>query len=179
MPAAIARQADRYRDTRNALAHNPDIALRPEAAPGSSTGLRASCAWRPARPTRSLATASICVATTELAVVARDTMLAHRYNQLVVVDARGGVVDLLTERDLVAAEAPPTWTATATPSPSPTPSPNAGTSPPHCYRATPQSTTSWHALRDEAIVAAVVTEHGQAGERPLGIITRGDVLKLL
>ena len=29
---AIAGEADRYRDTRNALAHNPDLMLRPEAA---------------------------------------------------------------------------------------------------------------------------------------------------
>lgn len=177
--AAIARQADRYRDTRNALAHNPDITLRPEAANRIIEGVESIVRMAAGVADEIAHRRVVCVGTGEAAVDARDRMLSHGYNQLVVVDDSGGVIDLLTERDLVAAEARSDLDGDG----------NAMTVADviglRDYRSAcilPHDASIdavVDALRDDRIGAVVVTATGQSGEHPQGIITRGDVLKLL
>lgn len=179
MPEAreIATQAERYRDTRNALAHNPDVTLRPEAATRIIEGVEAIIRMA-ATGIAELSRRSIVTARTDEPLAeARDRMIAHHYAQLVVVDDNGKLIDLLTDRDIVVAEARDDidgdgieLTVGAT---------IGGRG----YRAA--GVLSRHSaaseaidlLRDERVGAVVITENGKVGETPLGIITRGDVLK--
>lgn len=174
---SISAQAERYRATRNALAHNPDLTLRPEAALRIIDGVEkiirsaAQTAYEMSR--RPVAAVSASTTATE----ARDRMLAKGFPQLAVVDDRGKLVDLLTYRDIVAAEARREL--------------NHGKRPPTVLQviqtrdrvAVAPVGRDWgirrvsDALSNDEIVAAVVTENGRIGETPLGIITRGDVLK--
>ena len=103
--------------------------------------------------------------------------LDHHYDQLVVVDDKGKLVDLLTDRDIVVAEAREDIDADGN---GLTVGEIIGQ---RGYRAA--GVLSRHSaaseaidlLRDERIGAVVITENGKVGEAPLGIITRGDVLK--
>lgn len=177
--AAIARQADRYRDTRNALAHNPDISLRPEAAARIIDGVEGIVRMAAGAAHEIARHRVVCVAATEHALTARDTMLEHGYNQLVVTDERGGVLDLLTERDLVSAEAGADLDGDEHLLTVAEVIANRGYPAVALLPRTAAVDEVVAALRDEPIGAVVVTENGRACERPLGIITRGDVLKLL
>ena len=173
----IAGQAERYRDTRNAIFHNPDIMLRPEAAQRIIDGVE-TIVRMAAEGARDMARSRVvCAKATEPVADARDRMLDHGYNQLIVVDERGGVIDLLTERDIVVLEAEGNidgsgltvgeaiakrgHTATA------------------LLATHSAAQEAINALRNEQINAVVLTENGKPGERPLGIITRGDVLKAM
>jgi CBS domain-containing protein len=178
-PMHIAAQADIYRETRNALAHNPDLMLRPEAAPRVIDGVEGIV--RMASDTvHDLARRQIVtVRPDERAVDARDRMLGHGYNQLVVVNEGGGLVDLLTERDLVAAEARVDLdgngaSLTVAEAIAERGRPAVAMMSPHGSVA-----EAVEALRDERVGAVVITARGRLGEKPLGILTRGDVLKLL
>lgn len=173
----IGMQAERFRDTRNAVFHNPDITLRPEAATRIIDGVEAIVRMA-AEGIGDLARRRIVTAdASEPLVDARDRMLEHHYDQLVIVDERGGVIDLLTERDIVVAESqrdidgPGIETTVA----------DAIASRGYLAVAVLPRTSSTDeavdALRDERIAAVVITEHGALGQRPIGIITRGDVLK--
>ncbi|MDQ4044035.1 MAG: CBS domain-containing protein [Chloroflexota bacterium] len=173
----IGVQAERFRDTRNALFHNPDIMLRPEAATRIIDGVEAIVRMA-AEGIGDLARRRIVTANVnEPLADARDRMLAHRYDQLVVVDERGGVVDLLTERDIVVAEsqgdiddpAHETTVADAIAS--------RGYLAVTVLPRTSSADEAVDALRDERIAAIVITEHGTLGQHAMGIITRGDVLK--
>ncbi len=175
---SIAAQAERYRTTRNALAHNPDLTLRPEAALRIIQGVEkiirsaAQTAYEMAR--RPVTT----VSSDQHGKAARDTMLAKGFSQLVVVDAKGKLLDLLTYRDIVANVAGLDE--------------EGGNSHPSVldliqtrdYLCVAPVAREWEigrvadGLADEQLVAAVVTENGRTGETPLGIITRGDILKL-
>ncbi len=179
MPDAreIAAQAERYRDTRNALAHNPDVVLRPEAATRIIDGVeeivRMAATGIGEVAHRQIVTAS----SDEPLADARNRMLDHHYDQLVVVDDKGKLVDLLTDRDIVVAEAREDIDADGN---GLTVGEIIGQ---RGYRAA--GVLSRHSaaseaidlLRDERIGAVVITENGKVGEAPLGIITRGDVLK--
>ena len=174
---SISAQAERYRATRNAIAHNPDLTLRPEAALRIIDGVEkiirsaAQTAYEMAR--RPVASVSASALATE----ARDRMLAKGFPQLAVVDHRGKLVDLLTYRDIVAAEARKQI--------------NDGNSRPTVndviqtrdHLVVAPVGRSWgvrqvsEALSSDEVVAAVVTENGRVGETPLGIVTRGAVLK--
>jgi CBS domain-containing protein len=176
-PREIASQAERFRDTRNAVFHNPDIMLRPEAAQRIIDGVEMIVRMA-AEGARDMARSRVVTAAaTEPVADARDRMLDHGYKQLIVVDQRGGVIDLLTERDIIVLEAASDidgsdltvgeaiaqrgYLATVLLS----------------HRSAAQEAIN--ALRDERVKAVVLTEHGKQGERPLGIITRGDVLKAM
>lgn len=173
----IAGQAERFRDTRNAVFHNPDIMLRPEAAQRIIDGVEAIVRMA-AEGARDMARSRVVTAeATEPVADARDRMLDHGYNQLIVVDERGGVIDLLTERDIVVLEAEDNVDGT-------------GLTVGEAIRQRGHLATALlsthsaaqeaiNALRDEQINAVVLTENGKPGERPLGIITRGDVLKAM
>jgi CBS domain-containing protein len=175
---AIATEGERYRDTRNALAHNPDLMLRPEAALRVIAGVEhvirmaAETAFDLARHR------VVMVSASEPLSLARDRMLARGYNQLVVVDDRGGVIDLLTERDLVVADARHGHDHAAE-------LPVADVITARGQRAVAllplgaSVTEAVDALRDERAGAVVLTEHGRFGEQPRGIVTRSDVLQLL
>jgi len=175
---SIAAQAERYRATRNALAHNPDLTLRPEAAIRIIESVEkiirsaAQTAFEMARHP----VASVSASTS--ASAARDRMLARRFPQLAVVDDHGKLVDLLSYRDIVAAEA--RREIDGNPSP-PTVRQVIET---RDHLAVAPVARDWgirrvsEALADDNVVAAVVTENGRVGETPLGIITRGDILKL-
>jgi CBS domain-containing protein len=174
---SIAAQAERYRATRNAVAHNPDLTLRPEAALRIIENVEkiirsaAQSAFDMARrPVE-------CITAEASALEARDRLLARGVGQLVVVDEHGKLVDLLTYRDLVAAEARRELT-----------NGDGFTSVQQVvttrdYLAVAPAAREWsignlaEALSDERVAAAVVTENGRVGETPLGIITRGDLLK--
>jgi CBS domain-containing protein len=177
--AAIARQADRYRDTRNALAHNPDITLRPEAAMRVIDGVEGIIRMAAGTAHEIARRKVVAIRTTERAIDARDRMLAHGYNQIVVVNGRGGVVDLLTQRDLVAADAGADLDGDGNDLTVGDVISQRGHSAVALLPRTAAIDDVIAALRDEATGGVVVTEHGRAGERPLGIVTRGDVLKLL
>ena len=113
------------------------------------------------------------VAASEALTTARSRMLARGFNQLVVVDDHGGLRDILTERDLVLADA------------------NGGDATVEQAIAErghlsvaplPVDVTveeAIDALRDERVGAVVLTDRGRLGEAPRGILTRSDVLQLL
>jgi CBS domain-containing protein len=174
---AIAAEADRYRDTRNALAHNPDLMLRPEAATRVIAGVERVIRMAAETVFDLARHRVVMVAASEPLTVARDRMLSRDYNQLVVVDDRGGLLDLLTERDLVVSDAPDghggAMVSVA----------DVITERGHAAVAVlPVSASvaeAVDALRDERVGAVVLTERGGLGEPPRGIVTRSDVLQLL
>lgn len=173
----IAVQAEKFRDTRNALAHNPDITLRPEAAARIIDGVE-SLIRMAAEEARDLSRSRVVSASdSEPLADARDRLLEHRYDQLVVVDARGGLVDLLTDRDIVVIESRHDIDGA-----------DAGLTVAEAIRergylavallpAACSAADAIDALRDERVGAVVITEHGKLGQRPLGIVTRKDVLR--
>jgi len=174
---SIAVHSERFRATRNALAHNPDLTLRPEAALRIIESIE--------KIIRSAAQTAIEMARRPLttvdedssAIAARDLMLMKGYSQLVVVDRAGKLVDLLTYRDIVAAEARHDIDG---PDKQPAVADLLGTR--DHLSVAPVGRDSGlddvaRALTDERRGAAVVTENGRVGETPLGIITRGDLLK--
>jgi predicted transcriptional regulator len=176
-PREIAGQAERYRDTRNALFHNPDIMLRPEAAQRIIDGVEAIVRMA-AEGARDMARSRVVTADANEPVAdARDRMLDHGYKQLIVVDERGGVIDLLTERDIVVLEAEENIDGSDL-----TVGEAIGRRGYMAAALLPTGSAAQeavNALRDEQVKAVVLTEHGKPGQRPLGIITRGDVLKAL
>lgn len=178
-PRQIAVHAERLRDTRNSLAHNPDLTLRPEAATRIIDAVETIIRMA-AEGARDLAHGRIVTALdSEPLDDARGRLLAHRYDQLVVVDERGGVLDLLTDRDFVLVEASQDGqdadaaftVADAI----------ALRGHPAVALLPVKGTTAEAvvALQDERIGAVVLTEHGTVGQRPLGIITRKDLLKTM
>jgi predicted transcriptional regulator len=173
----IAGQAERLRDTRNAVFHNPDIMLRPEAAQRIIDAVEAIIRMA-AEGARDMARSKVVTADAgEPVADARDRMIDHGYNQLIVVDQRGGVIDLLTERDIVVLEAEDDIDGTErTVSEAISQRGYMAAVLLSVHSAAQEAVT---ALRDEHINAVVLTENGKQGERPLGIITRGDVLKAL
>lgn len=175
---SIASRGERYRGTRNALAHNADIMLRPSAA----TRIIASIE----KLIRSAAATAFglsnhpptTIAMNEFARDARDEMIERGYRQLVVVDDDGKFVDVLTYRDIVAVEALREIDKNGD-----------GTLVGDLvgrrdFRAAVPVARSASvgevadALSDQRYVAAVVTENGEFGETPLGVITRGDILRI-
>ncbi|HUG15814.1 MAG TPA: CBS domain-containing protein [Thermomicrobiales bacterium] len=178
-PRQIATQADRFRDTRNALAHNPDITLRPEAAARIIDGVE-TIVRMAAERVRDLAHGHIVTALeNEPLADARDRLLEHHYDQLVVVDADGGVVDLLTDRDIVLAEANEDVNGsndvfTVADAIAPRGHPAIALLPVGASAA-----EAVGALQNERTGAVVLTQHGRTGEPPLGIITRKDLLKTM
>lgn len=175
---SIAAQAERYRNTRNALAHNPDLTLRPEAANRIIAGVErilrsaAETAFDLARKP------AMCIKLDELATDARDRMLERGYRQLVVVDDRGKLVDVLSDRDIVALDS----TGDLDGDGSAATVEDAIRTREHLAVAPiPRNASAGEvarALADDHKVAAVVTENGETGEAPLGVITRGDLLRL-
>ena len=179
MPDAreIAARAERYRDTRNALAHNPDIMLRPEAAARIIDGVEEIVRMAATGIADVSHRAIVTARSDEPLAEARDRMLDHHYDQLVVVDGKGRPIDLLTDRDIVVAETREDIDADGN-------GLTVGeTIEQRGYRAAgvlsrrSAASEAIDLLRDERIGAVVITEHGKIGETPLGIITRGDVLK--
>ncbi|CAN5801316.1 hypothetical protein BH23CHL2_BH23CHL2_28950 [soil metagenome] len=175
---SIAAQAERFRATRNALAHNPDLMLRPESALRIINAVE-KIVRSAARTAYEMARRPVAsVSASEQAAVARDRMLARGVGQLAVVDDRGKLVDLLTYRDIVAAEARKEIDGQGQ---QPTVRHVIET---RDHLAVAPVGRDWsigqisEALSVEEVAAAVVTENGQIGETPLGIITRGDILKL-
>lgn len=175
---SIASRAERYRGTRNALAHNADLMLRPSAA----TRIIASIE----KLVRSAAETAFglsnhppaCVGMNELARQARDEMIERGYRQLVVVNDDCKFVDVLTYRDIVAVEALREIDKNGD-----------GTLVGDLVQrrdfraAVPVARSASvgevaNALSDQRYVAAVVTENGEFGEAPLGVITRGDILRV-
>jgi CBS domain-containing protein len=178
-PADIAAQAERLRGTRNALAHNPDLMLRPEAAVRIIDGVE-TIVRMAAEEVRDLTRRGVVTAlASEPLEDARDRLLAHRYDQLVVVDAQGGVVDLLTDRDIVQVEADAGEDGAEEEATVADAIAQRGHLAVALLPLTAAAEEAVEALRDERAGAVVLTEHGQLGEPPLGIITRKDLLKAL
>ncbi len=176
-PQSIAAQAERYRPTRNALAHNPDLMLKPAAAMRIIEGVEriirgaAQTAFDLARRP------AVTVAASESGETARDRMLDRGYRQLVVVDGHGKLLDLLTDREIVMLESRRIA--------------NDGKAisvgdliQARDHIVVAPVARNWsvrevaESLEDERVAAAVVTENGKVGESPLGVITRGDILKI-
>lgn len=173
----IAVQAERFRDTRNALAHNPDITLRPEAATRIIDGVEALIRMA-AEEARDLSRSHVVSAQeSEPLADARDRLLEHRYDQIVVVNSRGGVVDLLTDRDIVVMEARNDIDGADTTLTVADAIRERGHLAVALLPAACSAADAIDALRDERIGAVVITEHGKPGQRPLGIVTRKDVLR--
>jgi CBS domain-containing protein len=177
VPHDIAVQAERFRDTRNALAHNPDVMLRPEAAMRVIDGVEGIVRMASERVDDLAHRRIVTTTPNEPLTAARDRMIDHHYAQLVVVDDKGKVLDLLTDRDIVVAEAKgdidngdsdvTVGAAVA----------ERGYSAAKLLARTSSADEAVEALRDERVAAVVITENGKTGEAPLGIVTRGDVLK--
>jgi CBS domain-containing protein len=175
VPESMAAHADRLRGTRNALAHNPDLMLRPDAggriieSVERIVRMAAETAYHLAhRPLETIRTDATIAE-------ARERLLALGHRQLIAVDEHRRLVDLLTYRDIVAVEgAPGTDGSDVTVE-------DAVKSRDYCAAAAVPRNVSIaevaDILVDERISAAIVTEHGRIGERPLGIITRGDLLR--
>jgi CBS domain-containing protein len=178
VPHDIAVQAERYRETRNALAHLPDLMLRPEAAiriiDGIEVLVRMAAEAASDLSQRRIVTASLAEPLTD----ARDRLLHHRYDQLVVVDDAGGVVDLLTDRDIVLVEAQTDIDADGTVTVAEA---IAARGHPAVALLPANSSTAEavEALREERVGAVVLTDTGNVGELPRGIITRKDLLKAM
>lgn len=174
-PREIAQQAERYRDTRNALAHNPDITLRPEAADRIISGIESLIRTAAQEAGDLTRTAVVTAARREPVAAARDRMLSHRYSQVVVVDERGGALDVLTDRDIVV------WDARGDADQDDvTVGELVGQRGYLAAAFLPRQALlddAMQALQDDRLVAAILTEHGNPGQRPLGILTRGDLLR--
>ena len=175
---SIAAQSERFRATRNALAHNPDLTLRPEAALRIIDSVE-KIVRSTARTAYEMARRPVAsVSASESAIVARDRMLARGVGQLAVVDDHGKLLDLLTYRDIVAAEARHEIDGEAH---APTVRQVIGTRDNLAVAPVGRDWGLGHvseALANDEVAAAVVTENGRIGESPLGVITRGDILKL-
>jgi CBS domain-containing protein len=174
----IASLSERYRGTRNALAHNPDLTLRPEAATRIIAGVEriirsaAETAFDLARRP------ATCIDLDASAREARDQMLAHGYRQLVVVDKRGKLVDVLSDRDIVALDSQGDLDGDghgSTVDDAISTRDYLAVAPIRRHASAGEVAA---ALADEHKIAAVVTENGKTGEAPLGVITRGDLLRL-
>lgn len=175
---SIAAQADRYRPTRNALAHNPDLMLKPEAAMRIVEGVEriirgaAQTAYELSRRP------PVTVEESEPADTARDRMLDRGYRQLVVVDEKGKLLDFLTDREIVMMES----SRDARDKEGELTVGDLIRMRDHIVVAPVGRHWSVQevaeALGDEQVIAAVVTENGKVGEAPLGVITRGDILKM-
>lgn len=175
---AIGVRAERFRNTRNALAHNPDLTLRPDAAVRILDGvekiirLAAGSAYDMSRRP------PITVPLSALVTEARAMLLQHGVRQIVVVNQRNKLIDLITYRDIVVVESildidgdgDSTRVEEAISTRDERAAAPVGRS--RTYRDVVE------ALHDERISAAVVTENGKFGEAPLGVITRGDILRL-
>jgi CBS domain-containing protein len=178
-PSDIAALAERLRGTRNALAHNPDLTLRPEAAVRIIDGVETIIRMA-AEEVRDLTRRGVVTALdSEPLEDARDRLLAHRYDQLVVVDAQGGVIDLLTDRDIVLMEAEADATGADLEVTVAEAIGRRGHTAVALLPLAAAADEAVAALRDERAGAVVLTEHGELGEPPLGIITRKDLLKAL
>lgn len=179
VPHDIAVMAERYRETRNAVVHIPDVMLRPEAATRIIEGVEVLVRMA-AEGARDLSRGRIVTAiTSEPLADARDRLLERRYDQLVVVDERGGVVDLLTDRDVVLIEARGDIDGDDAAMTVADAIALRGYSAIALLAKDSSAGEAVDALQDERTSAVVLTEHGRAGEKPLGIITRGDILKAL
>jgi CBS domain-containing protein len=177
MPRSVADQAERFRGARNALAHNPDLMLRPEAALRVLDGVEKIIRMTADRAYDLARRPPVTVAATASAFEARSRMLSHGYRQLVVVDGHGKLADILTDRDLVTLESLIDLDGDGN----------------HATVAEAIATRDYLAvapvgrhdalaevvdrLQDERVAAAVVTENGRIGETPLGVITRNDLLR--
>jgi predicted transcriptional regulator len=178
VPRDIATQAERYRETRNAVAHLPDVMLRPEAAQRIIAAVE-SLVRMAAQDVRDLSRRAVVTArANEPAAEARDRMLDHGYNQLVVVNEHGGAIDVLTDRDIVLLEAEAdiddagaitVGAAVA----------RRGRPAAVFLSVRAAADEAVAALRDELIAAVVLTDSGRPGQPPRGIITRRDILKSL
>jgi predicted transcriptional regulator len=173
--ARMAAQAERLRNTRNALAHNPDVMLRPEAGERIIESaeriirMAAENAFHLAHRTVDTISKQATVAE------ARERLLELGHRQLIVVDEHGRLVDLFTYRDLVVVDVTPEHDLTALTVE------EALQTRDYCAAAPVARGVSIgevaDILADERLSAAVITENGKLGERPLGIITRGDLLR--
>lgn len=174
---ALLDRAEGYTQARNCIAHNYGLqtspALAEEVLEFIELLLKQGAPTAMHLMTRSVRT----VATTDRLLRARDLMLREGYGRLPVLHDDAGVVGMLIERDVVAAQAQveraggslaQLSVADALPA-------DAGE---RCAFVGPDATRAEivDVLRAPGVVACLVTPHGLPTERPLGIITHADLL---
>ena len=174
---ALLDRAEGYTQVRNCIAHNYGLQTSPALADeviefielllkqGASTAMHLM--------TRRVRT----VAATDRLLPARDLMLREGYGRLPVLRDGAGVVGLLIERDVVAAQArveraggslAQLSVADALPADAAA----------RCAFVGPDATREEivDVLRAPGVIACLVTPHGTPTERPIGIITHADLL---
>jgi predicted transcriptional regulator len=175
-PARLDR-ADGYTQVRNCIAHNYGLqtspALAEEVLEFIELLLKQGAPTAAHLMTRSVRT----VATTDRLLRARDLMLREGYGRLPVLREGAGVVGLLTERDVVAAQAQVEQAGGSLAQLSVADALPADAAE-RCVFVSPEATRAEivDVLRAPGAVACLVTAHGSPMERPLGIITHADLL---
>lgn len=173
----LLNRAEGYTQVRNCIAHTYGLqtspALAEELIDFIQLLLKHSAPSAAHLMTRSIRS----VAPNEPLQRVRDLMLREGYGRLPVVQPNDGVVGLLTERDVVAAQAraerggsslAKLRVADALPDDAQT----------RCVFVAPDASRGdvLELLRDPAVIACLVTPHGTAQETPIGIITHADLL---
>jgi CBS domain-containing protein len=177
LPDQALDQADGYTQVRNCLAHTYGLQISPALAAEliEFVGLLLK---RDGVTAEQLMTRDVrVVAASEELARARDLMLSGGYGRLPVLRDGDGIVGLLTERDVVIAQAQAERAgralgalsvADALPADA---AERVAFAPPDAARD-----TIVELLRRPGALACLVTPNGAAGARPLGIITAADLL---
>jgi CBS domain-containing protein len=177
LPDKLLDQADGYTQVRNCLAHTYGLqvssALAEELLDFAGLLLKQGGVTAEQLMTRDVRV----VAASERLARARDLMLSGGYGRLPVLRDGDGIIGLLTERDVVLAQAQAERAgralsalnvADALPADAAT---RIVFAPPHTARD-----TIVQLLQRRGVVACLVTSDGSADKQPLGIITAADLL---
>ncbi len=177
LPDQVLDQADGYTQVRNCLAHTYGLQVSPALAAEllDFVGLLLKQGGVTAEQ---LMTRDVrVVAATERLARARDLMLSGGYGRLPVLRDNDGIVGLLTERDVVIAQAQAERADRALGALSVADALPADAAERIAF-ASPQAArdTIVELMRRPGVVACLVTPDGSAAVRPIGIITAADLL---
>jgi CBS domain-containing protein len=177
LPDQLLDQADGYTQVRNCLAHTYGLQVSPDLA-AELLDFAGLLLKQGGVTAEQLMTRNVrVVAASERLARARDLMLAGGYGRLPVLRDGDGIIGLLTERDVVFAQAEAERAgrtlsalsvADALPADALT---RVVFAPPHTARD-----TIVELLQRRGVVACLVTSDGSADKQPLGIITAADLL---
>lgn len=173
---AILDRVETYAQIRNCLAHSYGLQTSPALAAEIVDFLAAVIHQETATAAQMMSGQVRAIDESAPLREARDVMLRAGFSRLPVLRS-GSVVGLLTERDLVAAEAAGERKGRGTEGLS-----VGAALPPNARRrvALVAATASYdvvvEALRRPGVEALIVTSDGRRGQKPLGIITHADVL---
>jgi CBS domain-containing protein len=163
LPEDLLDRIEGYTQVRNCLAHTYGLQTSPALA-AELLGFVEQLLKQEATAAAQLMTRDVrLIRASERLTQARDLMLKDGYGRLPVLGDTGGLAGLLTERDIVAAQAR---------------AERAGRSLGRIALVAPDTTRDAvvELLRRPDVIACLVTATGAADERPIGIITHADLL---